>query len=107
MSAFLERFRSTDTRRFIRTFGVAGTLMDSSGGSTQITGIDRDPYLASTPAGMAIENDTPAIWFITSQLPADGVVGCHWYPSIGAGKEITSQEPNQRTGLTRCNLTDL
>lgn len=106
MSAFLQRFRASDTRKFLQTFGTVGTLTDKEGAQHTLSGIDRDPYAPATPMGQAFENESPAVWFITSELPTDDLRGCHWIVEGQPERQIETVEPNARTGMTRCALSD-
>lgn len=106
MSKFLERFRSTDTRKFTAALGVTGTLTDNSGRGYTVTGIDRDPYQSSIPLDQSFQNDSPAVWFITADLPETGIRGMTWTVPGLDPREIRSAEPNPRTGMTKATLTD-
>jgi hypothetical protein len=107
MSSFLERFRALDTVKFTKTFGTDGTLTDKEGATMNISGIGRDPYAPATPMGQAFENDSPAVWFVTADLPTDDLIGCRWEVYGNPERLIESIEPNARTGMTRCSLSDL
>ena len=107
MSKFLNRFRSTDTARIVETFGDPGQITTLDGSRIEITGVERDPYSASAPGGFNMENEQPSVWFVTARLPVSELKGCIWTKFDGEPREILAREPNARTGMTRCTLSDL
>jgi hypothetical protein len=106
MSAFLQRFRERDTRKYLRAFGEEGTLITPTGRYMPLVGIGRDPYQASVVVDVALENTSPAVWFVSTDLPDEPLTECIWRQDGQPDRNITSQEPNSRTGLTRCTLTE-
>lgn len=107
MSKFLERFRSLDTRKFQRAFGISGTLTDDTGQSRTVVAIDKDPYQSSSPVDQAFQNEAPHLWLVTADLQSTQLRGWKWCVEGQPAREIVSAEPNPRTGFTRVTLTEL
>lgn len=107
MSALLQRFRQFDAQKFLNSFGTAGLYKRLAGGSQGLVAIFRSPDSDSQFPGLAVENTTPSLMFITDQLAGAAPVHGDTWTNEEDGVEwiVDSVDINPRPGFTRLNLS--